>query len=388
MRDVAIIGCGITRFQEIWDKSFKRLGIETGLEAIMDAGIQGRDIDALYIGNMSSGQFICQEHIASLVAEEVGLALDGIPATRVEGGDASGGLALIQGFAAVSSGLHDTVVVGGAEKMSDLSSANIVEAVASGADQEWECFFGGTMASLWALMARRHMHEYGTTHEQMAKVSVKNHSNGALNPRAQFPFEVSLESVLNAPVVSAPLTSLEAAPISDGSAALVLCSLEKAREYTSEPVIIRGVGQASDSLALHDRLLLTTCMATKLAARRALDMADVKIKDIDVAEVHDVFSIAELIAIEDLGFVGKGEGGRAMDERMTWLGGEVPVNTSGGLKARGHPLGATGIAQAVEIYNQLRGKAGRRQVEDARVGLTHNLGGTGGTAVVHVMEVV
>ena len=302
MRDVAVIGSGITRFQEIWDKSFKRLGIEAGMEAIMDAGIQGKNIDALYIGNMSSGQFICQEHIASMVAEEVGLSLDGIPATRVEGGGASGGLALSQGFAAVASGLYDVVVVGGAEKMSDLPPANIVEAVASSTDQEWECFFGGTIASLWALMARRHMHEYGTTHEQMARVSVKNHANGSLNPKAQFPFEVTLDSVLAAPVVSDPLTSLEAAPISDGAAALVLCSLDRARDYTSEPVVISGVGQASDSLALHDRLSLTSCTATSTAARRALRMSGKEIGDIDLAEVHDTYSISELSPSRTLGW--------------------------------------------------------------------------------------
>ena len=387
MKEVAIIGTGITRFCEIWDKSFKRLGIEAGLDAILDSGIQGKDIDALFIGNMSSGLFIRQEHIAPLVAEEVGLTLNNIPATRVEGGDAAGGLAFIQGFSAIASGLCDVVVVGGAEKMSDLPNANIVEAIASSADQEWECFFGATMPSLWAMMARRHMHEYGTTREQMAKVAVKNHANGALNPKAQFSFEVSLESVLAAPVISDPLTSLEGAPVSDGAAAVVLCSLEKAKEYTSEPVMIGGVGQASDSLALHERQSLTSCKATGVAARRALDMSGKMIEDIDVAEVHDSYSISELIAIEDLGFVEKGRGGIAMDEELTSLGSDMPVNTSGGLKARGNPLGATGIAQVVEIYEQLTGKAGKRQVEDPKVGLTHNMGGTGGTVVVNVLEV-
>jgi len=387
MREVAIIGTGITRFQEIWNKSFKRLGIEAGLEAIMDAGIQGRDIDALFIGNMSSGLFIRQEHVASLVAEEVGLALDNIPATRIEGGGAAGGLALAQGVSAVASGLHDVVVVGGAEKMSDLPNTNIVDAIASGADQEWECFFGGTMPSLWALMARRHMHEYGTAREQMAKVSVKNHSNGVLNPKAQFRYKVSLDDVLNAPMVSEPLTALEGAPISDGAAAVVLCTMEKAREYTREPVAIKGLGQASDSLALHDRISLTTCRATAVAAERALKMAGREIGDIDLAEVHDTFSISELMAIEDLGFFPKGKGGVAMDDGATELGGDIPINTSGGLKTRGHPLGATGIAQAVEVYQQLKGMAELRQVEDARVGLTHNMGGTGGTVVVHILEV-
>ena len=387
MIEVAVIGSGITRFCEVWDKSFKRLGIEAGLEAILDSGIQGKDIDALFIGNMSSGLFIHQEHIAPLVAEEVGLTMNNVPATRVEGGGAAGGLALAQGFSAIASGLHDIVVVGGAEKMSDLPGANIVEAIASSADQEWECFFGATMPSLWGMMARRHMYEYGTSREQMAKVAVKNHANGTLNPKAQFHYEVSLDAVLNAPVISDPLTSLEGAPVSDGAAAVVLCSLEKAKEYTTDPVVIKGVGQASDSLGLHERFSITTCMASSIAAKRALNMAERDIKDIDLAEVHDTFSIAELIAIEDLGFAKKGEGGKAMDEGMTALDGDIPINTSGGLKARGNPLGATGIAQVVEVYQQLKGNAGKRQVDDARIGLTHNMGGTGGTVVVHILEV-
>ena len=388
MREVAILGTGITRFREIWDKSFKRLGIEAGLEAIQDSGIQGKNIDALFIGNMSSGLFIRQEHIASLVAEEVGLTLNNTPAIRVEGGDAAGGLALAQGFSAVASGIYDVVVVGGAEKMSDLPGASIVDTIASSVDQEWECFFGATQPSLWAMMARRHMHEYGTEREHIAKVAVKNHFHGSLNPKAQFPFKVTLEAVLGSPMVCEPLTTLEAAPISDGAAAVVLCSLKKAREYTSEPVIIKGVGMATDSLALHDRMSLTTCNATSVAAQRALDMANVVIGDIDVAEVHDSFTISELMAMEDLGFVEKGKGGEAVDAGRTKLGGDIPINTSGGLKARGNPLGATGIAQVVEIYHQLKGKADRRQVVDARLGLTHNMGGSGGTAVIHVMEAV
>jgi acetyl-CoA C-acetyltransferase len=337
---------------------------------------------------MASGLFIRQEHIASLVAEEVGLTLNNTPAIRVEGGDAAGGLALAQGFSAVAAGIYDVVVVGGAEKMSDLPGASIVETIASSIDQEWECFFGATQPSLWAMMARRHMHDYGTKREQIAKIAVKNHNNGSLNPKAQFPFKVTLENVLSAPPVCEPLTTLEAAPISDGAAAVVLCSLEKAREYTSEPVVIKGVGLATDSLALHDRMSLTTCKVTSVAAERALNMAGVNIKDIDVAEVHDSFTISELMAMEDLGFVEKGKGGEAVDDGITKLGGDIPINTSGGLKARGNPLGATGIAQAVEIYHQLKGKADSRQVADARFGLTHNMGGSGGTAVIHVMEAV
>ncbi len=387
MREVAIIGTGITKFQEFWDKSFRRLGIEAGLSAIKDSNITGSDIDALYIGNTSAGQFINQEHIGPLVAEEVGLSSGHIPATRVEGGSAAGGLALAQAWSSIASGMHDIVVVGGAEKMSDLSQPEIIKAEASGADQEWESFFGATMSSLWALMARRHMYEYGTTREQMASVPVKNHSNAVNNPNAQFRFPIKIESVLNSPIESDPLTVLEASPVSDGAAALVLASVDKASEYTSDPVIIKGIGQGTDSLALHDRLSYTTCRATSKAVDGALKMSGYSIENIDIAEVHDAYSISEIMAIEDLGFVEKGEGGKAVEEGWTDIGDRIPVNTSGGLKARGNPLGATGIAQIVEICHQLQSKADKRQVEGARIGLAHNMGGTGGTAVVHVLEV-
>ncbi len=388
MRDVAIIGTGITQFGELWEKSFRDLVAEAGVEAILDAGIEGAEIDAMYIGGMSAGRFIGQEHLGPLAIEVAGLENLYLPATRVEASGASGGVALHQGYLAVASGAYDIVVVGGVEKMTDVVETKATEILSSVADREWEAFFGATFPGLYALMARYHMHTHGTTDVQMAKVAVKNHAHGSLNPKAQFRRKISVEAVLNSPMVAEPLHVLDCSPMTDGAAAVILASLKKAKEYCDKPVKIRASEQASDTLSLQGRDQFDSIPATKEAAQRAYKKTDLKPSDIDVAEVHDCFTIAEIMAIEDLGFVKKGDGGNAMDEELTELNGAIPINTSGGLKAKGHPLGATGIAQAHEIVLQLRNEAGERQVKDARVGLTHNIGGTGGTAVMHILEVI
>lgn len=386
-REVAIIGVGITKFGELWDKSLRTLMVEAGLEAIKNAGISSEAVDALYGGNMSAGQFISQEHLASLFVDSAGLASHHIPATRIEAACASGGLALRQAYMSVASGFNDIVIVGGVEKMTDVTETLAIETLATAGDQEWEAFYGATFPSLYALMARMHMHKYGTTREQLAMVAVKNHFHGSLNPKAQFRSEITVEKVINSPIVAEPLRMFDCAPVTDGAAALVLCSMETARNYTDMPIKITGSGQASDFLALSNREDITTNVATVEAGRKAFKMAGKTPKDVDVAEVHDSFTIAEIMAIEDLGFVGKGEGGKATEEGLTSLKGEIPINTSGGMKARGHPPGATGVAQVVEIVTQLRGEADKRQVEGAEVGLTHNVGGTGSTVVVHILEV-
>ncbi len=393
MRDVAVIGTGVTQFGELWDKSLRSLGMEAGLKAIKDAGIYSSDLEALYIGNMSAGRFINQGHIAPLIADYVGLAGHNLPAVRVEAGGASGGLALRQAYSAVASGLHDIVFVGGAEKMTDVGDAEAADILASSLDQEWETFFGATVASLYAMMARRHMHEYGTTREQLAAVAVKNHYHGSMNPNAQFRRPIKPAMAIHAGTVSSPLGMFDCAPISDGAAALVLCAADRAREFTEKPVNIIGSGVATDTMALHDRRSLTALQSTVKASERAFQRAadggiTIQPSDIDVAEIHDSFSINEIMAIEDIGFFAKGKGGKAVEDKRTYIGGDVAVNTSGGLKACGQPVGATGIAQAVEIVQQLRGTAGERQVKDAKYGLTHNLGGTGATAVVHIMEAI
>jgi len=383
MKRVAVIGVGLTKFGELWETSFSQLFVEAGAMAINDAGIDGSDIDALYVGNMSGGRFVDQEHISCLIADHAGLTP--IPATRVEAACASGGLAIRQGVMAILSGMHDIVVVGGVEKMTDLVTEKTTQTLATASDSEWEAFLGMTFPGLYALIARRHMHEYGTTREQLAMVAVKNHENALHNPYAQFHTKITVEDVLRSPLVADPLRLLDCSPITDGAACVVLASEEKAREFVDNPVYITGSGQASSTIALHDRKSITVVDATVNAAKEAYARANREPRDIQVAEVHDAFTIGEILAIEGLGFVKVGEGGKATEEGETAIGGRIPVNTSGGLKAKGHPVGATGVAQVVEIVLQLRGEAGKRQV-DADIGLAHNVGGSGGTAVVHILE--
>lgn len=386
MRDVAVIGIGVTKFGELWDKSFRQLIAEAGAKAILDSGISGKEIDALYIGSMSAGRFVGQEHVGALVADCAGFSHMYIPAIRVESACASGGVALRQGYLSVASGMNDIVVVGGVEKMTDVVESEATNILAMGLDQEWEAFFGVTFPGIYAMIATRHMHDYGTTREQLAQVAVKNHANGALNPYAQFRKAITLESVTKAPMVAYPLGMLDCSPLSDGAAAVVLCAAEKAKKYTQKPVKITGSGQASDMFPLHGRKDICTFEATVHAAKKAYNQAKIEPKDIDVAEIHDCFTIAEILAIEDLGFVKKGEGGKAIDKKITTLDGQIPVNTSGGLKAKGHPIGATGVAQIAEIVMQLRGDAGERQVKDAKIGLAHNVGASGASCAVHIME--
>ncbi len=388
MRDVAVIGIGLTKFGELWDKSFRNLIAEAGSKAILDAGIEGKEIDAMYVGSMSSGRFIGQEHVGALVADVSGFSHINIPATRVEGACASGALAVREGYLSIASGVNDIVVVGGIEKMNDVGGGESTETLATAADQEWEAFFGATFPGIYALIATRHMYEYGTTKEQLAQVAVKNHKNGALNPYAQYQREISIDTVLNATTVAEPLGLMDCSPVTDGAASIVLCSLDKAKELVKNPIKILGSGQASDSLALHGRRDICTLDATVNAGKMAYKQANLTPKDIDLAEVHDCFTIAEICAIEDLGFVKKGEGGKAVENNITPLDGSLPVNTSGGLKSKGHPVGATGVAQIVEITQQLRGKADKRQIKNARIGLAHNVGGSGATCVVHIMEAI
>ncbi len=380
---VAIIGVGLTRFGELWETSFSHLFVEAGANALRDAGVDGKDVEAIFVGNMSAGRFVDQEHISCLIADQAGL--NPIPATRIEAACASGGHALRQGIMSILSGFHDLVVVGGVEKMTDVMTESTTQTLATAADQEWEAFLGMTFPGLYAMMARRHMYEFGTTREQLALVSVKNHRNAIHNPYAQYHVEITVDDVLNSPIIADPLRLLDCSPITDGAACVVLASERKAREYTDSPIYITGSGQATSTLSLHSRKQIPVVDSTINAAKEAYKRAGKSPKDIQVAEVHDAFTIGEIMAIENLGFFNIGEGGKATEEGETEIGGKIPVNTSGGLKAKGHPVGATGVAQAVEIVLQLRGDAKGRQV-DADIGLTHNVGGSGGTAVVHIYE--
>jgi acetyl-CoA C-acetyltransferase len=385
MREVAIVGLGCTRFGEMWDKSFSDLFIEAGLMALEDAGMSGAQVEALYGGNMSSGIFIQQEHVGALIADYSGLISNNVPSTRVEAACASGGLALRSGIIAVASEYHDIVISAGIEKMTDIGAEKAMDALAAAADREWEAAVGATFPGLYAMMARAHMHEFGTTREQLAQVAVKNHYHGSMNPRAQFRNRITIDSVISSPLVADPLRLFDCSPITDGAAAVVLVPAERAREFTDTPIYVKAASQASDTISLHDRRSLTSIDATTVAADRAFKTARLERSNIDVAEVHDCFTIAEIMAIEDLRFFEKGRGGPATLAGDTAIGGKIPINTSGGLKACGHPVGATGIKQAVEIAEQLRGDAGKRQVEGAEIGLTHNVGGTGGTVVVHIL---
>ena len=383
MREVAIIGVGMNKWGELWQKSLRDIFVESALLAIEDAGVD--HIDSMYVGCMTSGIFVGQEHLSSLLADYLGAGP--IPSARVESACASGGLAVRMGFIEVASGMSDIVLVGGVEKMTDVGGGGATYALSTAADQEYEVYHGITFPGLYALMARSHMHKYGTTREQLAQVAVKNHENGSKNPLAQFPQKVTVEQVIKSIMIADPLTILDCSPITDGAACAILCPAEMAKKISKKPAVkIIGSGNATDTIALHSRADFTTLNATVKAAEKAYKMAGVKPEDIDLVEVHDCFTIAEIVVSEDLGFFKKGEGGKAVESGMTSIGGKKPINTSGGLKSKGHPVGATGVGQVVEIVHQLRGDVKDRQVKDAKIGLTQNMGGSGGSAVVHIMQ--
>jgi acetyl-CoA C-acetyltransferase len=344
-------------------------------------------VDLITIGCMSPGLFVGQEHLASLLADELGMA--GVPAARVESACASGGLALRTGFAEVASGLSDTVLVTGVEKMTDVDGADATFALGTAADQEWEGFHGITFPGLYAMLAQIHMQRFGTTSEQLAAVAVKNHANGLLNPHAQYHLKVSIEDVLASTMVADPLRLLDCSPVTDGAAAMILTTVERAKELGGDKPVVKiiGSGLATDTMTLANREDLSELAAVRKAAARAYEMAGKKPEDLHVVEVHDCFTIAEIMTTEAIGLFDPGFGASAVADGLTSLQGKIPVNTSGGLKSKGHPVGATGVAQAIEIVSQLRSDAGQRQIEGAKVGLAQNMGGSGGSSTVHIMEV-
>ncbi|MCJ7422804.1 thiolase domain-containing protein [Candidatus Bathyarchaeota archaeon] len=340
-----------------------------------------KDIKALFVGHMGEA-YEHQGHTGATVADWAGLLH--VPATRTEAACASSGAALRVAIQAVLSGLSDVVMVGGVEKMTHRSTAEVTEYLAMASDFPYEQWQGMTFPGLYALMATAHMHDYGTAEKDLAMVAVKNHYHGSMNPKAHIQKEITLETAMTSRVVAWPLKLYDCSLITDGASCLILTKPELAKKYTDMPVNIVGSGQASDAIGLYERESLTSLAAAKIAAKQAYDMAGVKPEDVNVAEVHDCFTIAEIIAYEDLGFCKLGEGGRIVENGETRLGGRIPVNTSGGLKSKGHPVGATGTAQAYEMYLQLTGQADRRQVIGAKIGLTHNVGGSGATATVHI----
>jgi acetyl-CoA C-acetyltransferase len=410
-RGVAVVGAGMSKFGAFPGLATRDLFVEAFQEmrASVDRGLDPRDIEALYIGNYSSDLFESQGHTAPIMADWVGLAPR--PATRVEDACASSGVALREGILAIASGLYDVVLAGGIEKMTDLPTERVTDTLATAGDALYEIPAGFTFPGFYAAMATAYMARYGATPETFMQVGLKNHDNGSLNDKAQF--GATLRQIMDRkiasarakgrpvpnwademaflhddganPVIAWPMRLFDCSPISDGAAALLLVAEELALSFTDEPLYVIGSGQASD-VALHDRAELTTLRAARLAGQQAYDMAGVTPADIQVAEVHDCFTIAEIIATEDLDFFPPGEGRRAAEEGQTARTGPRPVNTSGGLKSKGHPVGASGAGQVVEIWKQLRGEAGERQVPGATLGLTHNVGGTGQTCVVHIFE--
>lgn len=386
MSRVFIVGVGATKIDEHWDKSLRNLMRDASLRAIRDAGIEKKEIEAIYVSNMSSGYLQGQEHLGSLLATWLGVP--GVAAMKVEAACGSGGVALHQAYLAIKSGVYDCVLVTGVEKMSDTTTNDTTGALIMAEDQEYVAFSGFTFVSLNALVYRYYMKKYGVKQEDIALFAVHDHKYAANNPLAQYPRPVTLDEVLRSPMVADPIHLLESAPIGDGSAALVLCSEEKAKRLGKGDVLLELAGSAvaTEVFSIHDRIDPTTVTATAKAARKALNMASVELKDIDLLEVHDAFTVLGVIHLEDLGFAKRGEGWRLLKEGQLEKDGELPTNTMGGLKARGHPVGATGLYQVYDIVAQLRGEAGQNQVPDPEVGLAQNVGGVGGTVAVNIVR--
>lgn len=386
MRDVCCVGVGMSRWGEVWERSFRQLFVDAASAAIKNSGVD--HLDSLYVGCMSGGMFIGQEHIGALCADYLGMR--GLPAARVESACASGGISVRSAFLEVASGTSDIVMASGVEKMTDCSGDEATSALAGAADQEYEVFHGATFPGLYAMMAHAHMHQYGTTPEMLAAVSSKNHDNGSLNPVAQYPFKVSIEKVLSSVMVADPLHILDCSPITDGAAAIILTTEEIAKKLGKPYTKITGSAVATDTLQLAQRENMATIGSARIAVKRALEMSGKKLSDVNFAEMHDCFTIAEIMIMEAIGLYEPGKAGPAVLAGETARNGKFPINTSGGLKSKGHAVGATGVAQMVELYKQLTGQAeGERQLTTSpKIGMAQNMGGTGASSVVHIMEVV
>ena len=379
-----MIGIGKTAFGAFPDRDLRSLAVEAIDHALSDANIDASAIEAFYLGNFAGPSFVGQNHLAPYIGTAVGF--EGIPCTRLEDACASSGSAFFHGWQSVAAGVYDTIVVAGVEKMTSQTTPRVTEILAGAGDMAGEGRAGATFPALFAMIARRHMYQYGTTREHLAAVAVKNHANGAKNPQAHMRKVITMEQALAGKPVSEPLTVYDCSLISDGAAAVVIVPADIAAHYNSRFARVLAVAQTSDHVALDSKSDITMFPAVKSAGEKAYKMAGLSPKEIDVAELHDCFTIAEIVASEDLGFVEKGKGGPYAAAGCSAIGGPLPINTSGGLKSKGHPVGATGVGQICDIVMQLRGDAGERQVARHRTGLTQNLGGSGATCVVSILE--
>lgn len=380
---VSVIGVATTKFGELWDVSPRTLAREAVFGALKDADIPLNNIQALFVGNMLSGILGGQEHLGAFFSEELGMQ---VPAFKIEGACASGGLAVHTAVNCILSGQYETVAVLGIEKMTDHRPEDVATAL-MGAGSEEERMSGATFPGLYAMLARVHMQEFGTTEEELASVAVKNHFHASLNQSAQFQNILTVDQVMRSTKIAEPIKLLDYSPISDGASALILTSKRVKSQESRDIIKIVASQVATDTLGLAQRESLTELKATKEAATKAYGQADVDVKDVDVIELHDCFTIAEILALEDLRLYKKGKAAQAIAKGEVTLGTakHCVVNPSGGLKGCGHPVGATGVKQIVEIVEQLRGNTGKRQVANARIGLAHNVGGSGATAVVHIL---
>lgn len=375
MRQVAVVGVGMTKFG-VSEKSGLEMFSEAAMDALNESNLKPKDIQALFLGNAVGGLTEGQTIIASHAAAEIGL--QGIPATRFEGACASGTMAVRDAFMWVASGYYDIVLAAGTERQTVSGTAFATRIMNTGAHHFYESATGITFPGMFAMMAHMYCHKYGIPLEklkkQMAMVAVKNHKMGALNPKAQFRKEITMEDVFNSMMVASPLQLYDCCPISDGAAAAVITSVDVAKKLTDKPAYIVGVGQGCAG-GLSTQRDYTRLIARESSAQQAYQMAGLTPQDIDICELHDCFTIAEIVATEGLGFFDFGDGGAAVERGDTQMGGKVVINPSGGLKSKGHPVGATGVAQAYEIVNQLRGNCGPRQVEGAKIGITDTMGG-------------
>jgi len=382
MTRVGIIGIGHGVFGRRSDASVQELAFEAFRTALEDAGIGRENLDASVIGAVP--EYHKQRSLPGVVQEYLGL--NPAPTWLTEVACASGSAAMRTAWMSIRAGVHDIVAVIGCQKMTELSTSEILALMGRVGEVQWESVFGTTFPAYYALFARRHMHEFGTTREQLLQVAVKNHHYGAKNPYALFRKEITLDKALQSEDVATPFQVYDCCANADGAACVILASEARAREISSHPVWLDGMGCATASMSVLRRPNLVGLPSAEKAAKDAYAMAGVGPDDIHVADVHDCFTIAEIMAYEDLGFCKKGEGGRFIADRQSYIGGKVAVNVDGGLKAKGHPIGATGVSMTYEIAKQLRGEAGERQVPGATVGLTHNVGGIGQYCFVQVLR--